>query len=173
LFRNSPQVWWVGAIHNHLSVLGESVGDVRITYGYSPAHFKDKDRTLRILEKEVSANGGPREMFYLGREYYYRGRNDEALIMLGRYVQQSRYLAEKAEAFLMMSKMYYSMRMMDDARDAIAQCLIINPHFKEAVLFMATLAGADSENPRWKRNGEQWKRMAETATNDDVLFVRQ
>ncbi len=173
LFRRSPQVWWEGAVHNHLSVMGEDVGAVTITFGYSPAHASDRLRSLRILEKEVADRPDcVRERFYLGREYFYRGMHEKALPMLGRYVQQSRFLAEKAEAFLTMARAYWDLRMPDDARDACVQALIIDPHFKEACLFMATLAGDGSENARWQRNADQWKRLAETADNGNVLFLR-
>ncbi len=173
LFRRSPQVWWEGAVHNHLSVMGEDVGAVTMTFGYSPAHSQDRFRSLRILEKEVADNPDcVRERFYLGREYFYRGMYDKALPQLGRYVQQSRFLAEKAEAFLTMARAYWELRMPDDARDALAQALIIDPNWSEACLFMATLAGDGTGNTRWQRNADQWKRMAETATNDNVLFLR-
>jgi glycosyltransferase involved in cell wall biosynthesis len=174
LFRNSPQVWWEGAVHNHLSVMGEDVGAVTITFGYSPAHANDRLRTLRILEKEVADNPeAVRERFYLGREYFYRRMYEKALPILGRYVQQSRFLPEKADAFLIMSRAYWELRMPDDARDACVQTLIINPHFKEAVLWMATLAGDGSGNTRWQRNADQWKRMAATADDEGVLFLRK
>ncbi len=173
IFKNTPEVFWVGNIHNHLSKTGIDCGDkVRITHGYSPAHQLDPERSLRILEKDVMTNGGPREMFYLGREYFYRGEHQRAVKMLGQYVQRSRYLAEKADAFLIMSRAYWAMSMPDDARDAVAQALIINSNFKEAILFMAKLAGDGSGNPRWEENARQWKMMAKTATNADVLFVR-
>jgi len=173
LFLRSPNVWWEGAVHNHLSVMGEDVGAVTITFGYSPAHAQDRLRSLRILEKEVAEHPDcVRERFYLGREYFYRGMHDKALPMLGRYVQQSRFLAEKAEAFLTMARAYWDLRMPDDARDACVQALIINPHFKEACQFMAILAGDGSGNARWQRNADQWNRLAETADNEGILFLR-
>lgn len=176
LFRRSDNVWWEGAVHNHLSVMGEDIvtaPTVTITFGYSPAHGLDQLRSLRILEKEVAEHPEcVRERFYLGREYFYRGMYDKALPMLGRYVQQSRFLAEKAEAFLTMARAYWELHMPDDARDALAQALIIDPNWSEACLFMATLAGDGSGNPRWEKNAAQWKRMAESATNDNVLFLR-
>jgi tetratricopeptide (TPR) repeat protein len=173
LFRRMPTIWWEGAVHNHLSVMGEDVGAVTITFGYSPAHGADPLRSLRILEKTVADNPDcVRERFYLGREYFYRGMHDKALPMLGRYVVQSRFLAEKAEAFLTMARAYWELRMPDDARDACVQALIINPNFKEACQFMATLAGDGTGNARWQRNADQWKRLAETADNEDVLFLR-
>lgn len=175
LFLNSPQVFWNGAVHNHLSVLGEDVSVVpTITFGYSPAHAADQFRSLRILEKEVASRpDAVRERFYLAREYFYRRMYEKALPMLGRYVQQSSFPPEKADAFLIMARAYWELKMPDDARDACAQALIINPHFKEAVLFMATLAGDGHGNVRWQRNADQWKRMAETADNENVLFLRE
>lgn len=165
LFKNSPECYWVGDVHNHLSVQGSFLSDVKITFGYSPAHDLDPDRAMRILEKSVERDNGPREMFYLGREYYYRRRYEDSIRMLGKYVQESRYLSEKAEAFLIMARSYWALKRGDDARDACAQCLIINANFKEAILLMAELS--------WPHNAEQWKRMAETANNRDVLFVRE
>lgn len=165
LFKNYPQVWWEGAIHNHLSVIGERLGNVRITFGYSPAHHKDPDRAFRILSREVETRPDAiRETFYLGREYWYRQDYEKCLIEMGKYVQRSRYLAEKADAFLIMARCYWQLKMGDDARDACAQALIINPNFREACLFMGDLV--------WPKHSAQWKRMAETADNSDVLFKR-
>jgi glycosyltransferase involved in cell wall biosynthesis len=173
LFRNAPEIPWVGAAHNYPNVHGEDVGDVDIVYGYSPAHRRDPDRTLRILEKEVKDPAKVRERFYLGREYFYRSRFEDTVITLGLYVQQSAFLAEKAEAFLIMARAYWSMKMGEDARDACLQALKINPNFKEACLFMATISGEGSGNSRWEANAKQWASMGATATNEDVLFVRQ
>ncbi len=174
IFKNVPEVFWVGNIHNHLSVNGEGLSDVRITHGYSPAHELDPNRAFRILKKEVDTNpDAVREMFYLGREYFYKNDYEEAVKILGKYVQRSAWLPEKAEAFLIMARSYWYLKMPNDARDACAQALICNPHFQEAVVFMAVLAGKNSDNPRWVKNANQWLKMAETADNSDVLFVRK
>jgi glycosyltransferase involved in cell wall biosynthesis len=172
LFKNCPQVFWEGAIHNTVSVIGEKLGNVRITVGYSPAHRNDPDRSFRILKKDVEEHYHPRAMFYLGREYWYRRDYENCVIMMGKYVQVSTFMSEKADAFLIMSRAYFNMGMGDDARDACVQALIINPNYKEAVLFMAEIAGDGRGNERWQKNADQWKRMAETASNEDVLFVR-
>lgn len=173
LFKNDPRVFWVGNIHNHLSVEGAKLGDVRITHGYSPAHKLDPDRAFRILKKEVDTRpDAVRESFYLGREYFYRKDYENAVRLLGGYVQRSRYLAEKAEAFLIMARAYWYMKMPDDARDAILQALAINANFKEAILFMCILAGKGTGNPKWEANASQWEKLAETADNTEVLFVR-
>ncbi len=172
LFKKSDQVWWEGAIHNHISVIGADIGSVEITHGYSPAHLLDRDRAFRILKKEVEATGNAREMFYLGREYWYKKEYDNCLKTLGAYVQKSHYLAEKADAFLIMARCYWQLGMANDARDACAQALICNSNFREAARFMAIISGKGSGNPRWEANARQWDRLADSADNNDVLFIR-
>ena len=177
LFKNLPHVRWEGAAHNYPNIYGENVGDVRIRYDYSPAHNLDKDRTLRILEREVAKpvpnEQKARALFYLGREYFVRGRFEDCVITLGRYVQVSGFLAEKAEAFLIMSKAYwYGLKDPDSARDAALQALIINATWKELLDWLAMLSGDGRGNDRWQKNADQFKRMAATAENHDVLFLR-
>jgi glycosyltransferase involved in cell wall biosynthesis len=174
LFKNDPKVWWSGNIHNHLSVAGERLGNVWITHGYSPAHQLDPDRAFRILKKEVDSRPDAiREMFYLGREYFYRKDYENTVKTLGNYVLRSNYLAEKAEAFLIMSRSYWAMHRAEDARDAILQALKINSNFKEAIIWMSILAGKGTGNSKWEANAKQWENMASTADNTEVLFVRE
>lgn len=173
LFKNDPRVFWVGNIHNHLSVIGEPLGNVKITHGYSPAHKLDPNRAFRILSKEVETRpDAVRETFYLGREYYYRKDYETTVKLMGKYVQRSQHLAEKAEAFLIMARSYWYMHMAEDARDAILQAIKINANFKEAIIFMSILAGKGTGVPQWEANASQWEKMAATANNDGVLFKR-
>lgn len=166
LFKNTPEVYWVGAIHNCLNVAGTRDSEIEITYGYSPAHALDPDRALRILEKEVDrlGNDGPREMYYLGREYWYKQNWKKCTATLGRYVQIAHWDAEKADAFLIMARAYSTQGMDDDARDACLQAIKINPHFKEALLFMAAIVPDE--------HASQWRIMGETANNTNILFQR-
>lgn len=172
LFKNAPEVWWEGAAHNHLSVNSRDFGNVMITHGYSPAHLLDPERTFRILKKAYKENPTPRNTFYLAREYFYRNDFEETVKLLGEYVQKSIFASEQAEAFLMMARAYWQMSMGEDARLACIQAIRINPHFKEALLFMAEIVGDGRGNEKWQSHADQWKRMAETANNDGVLFVR-
>jgi glycosyltransferase involved in cell wall biosynthesis len=172
LFKRDPKVSWAGAVHNHLNQPATLSSDIGITYGYSPAHLKDPNRAMRILQKEVERTKNPREIYYLGREFWYRRMYPDCVQLMGEYVQKAHFLAEKADAFLIMSKSYLYMGDWDSARDSCVQALIINPHFKEAVLHMAHLAGKGSGNPIWEKNALQWEKMAETADNSSVLFVR-
>ncbi len=168
LFRNCPEIYWMQPIHKHLSLpgAGEPVGNVRITFGWSPAHAKDPDRALRILEQTVQQEGDSacRNLYYLGREYWYKRRFKECTYTLGRYIQVSNWPAERAEAFLIMSQCYSTQGLDEDARDACLQAIKINSNFKEAIEWMAGISTAE--------NVAQWQRMAKTATNRDVLWDR-
>lgn len=166
LFKNKPEIFWCGAVHNVLNITGQRDSEVEITYGYSPAHELDPDRALRILEKEVARLGdtAPREMYYLGREYWYKQDYKKCTETLGRYVQIAHWDAEKADAFLIMSRAYSTQGLDDDARDACLQAIKINPHFKEALLFMAAIVPDE--------HASQWKVMGETANNTNILFQR-
>jgi len=86
IFRNTPDIYWVQPIHKHLNIPGEGehVGNVRIMFGWSPAHALDPDRALRILEKTVAQEGesAGRNLYYLGREYWYKQPHTYVLWLL-------------------------------------------------------------------------------------------
>lgn len=172
VFKNVPNVFWEGPVHNTLSVQGERVGEAEIIIDYSPAHAQDPNRAMRILKKTVENNPSPRMLYYLGREYWYRGDYQNAVQTLGKYVQQSYFPAEKADAFLCMAKCYYEMKMNDDAKDAVLQAIKINPNFKEACKFMADLCRKD-RGMNWESNVRQWELMVAGADNKDLLFTRK
>jgi glycosyltransferase involved in cell wall biosynthesis len=164
LFKNVPHICWVGAIHNCLNVSGTRDSGVEITFGNSPAHLLDPDRALRILEREVEKDPTPRELYYLGREYWYKQNYKKCTETLGKYVQVAHWDPEKADALLIMARAYSTQGLDDDARDACLQAIKLNPNFKEAIIFMAAIVP--------DRHSIQWRRMSETADNTEILFKR-
>lgn len=167
LFRNSPDIFWEKAIHKHLNVPGEGerVGNVKITYGFSPAHLKDPDRSLRMLERTVELEKNPvRNLYYLGREYYYKQRYQDCVDTLKRYVKVSHWPAEEADAHLIMAQSYVELKLIEESAASILQAIKINPNFKEAVLFMELIS-----HPM---NKSQWRRMAMAADNRDLVWSR-
>lgn len=167
IFRNTPEIYWVASIHKHLNVPGEGedVGDIRIMYGYSPAHELDIDRSLRMLEKAVADGEGlPRNLYYLGREYWYKQRYQEAIDTFKRYIPMAHWRAELADAYLIMAQVYEAMRMPEDCAMHCLQAILINSNFKEAIEYMARMSLPE--------NKLQWQRMARTANNEGVLWKR-
>lgn len=166
LYKNIPEIYWKGAIHNYLNMTDGHKKDIKLYYGYSPTHGQDPDRALRILKKAVKENPtSAREMFYLAREYSYRSDWITALYWLNTYTKHWTWAAELAEAYLLMAKCYWQLQRGDEARDACLWAIKINTNFEEAISFMAEMSGP--------KNRARWLEFAKTATNEDVLFTRK
>ena len=169
LFKNEPTTKWYGAAHNYL---GSSVGkkeiqtdDITVIYGYSPAHKKDPDRTLRILTKAVKKDPTlGREKFYLGREHWYKRHYEEAIKWFDEYLDNSKFRDERAEAYLTKARCLWHTQKGEEARVACMYAIMTNPDFKEALLFMSEM----NYSPR----KEIWKRYAKYAKNTHVIFNR-
>lgn len=167
IFRNTPEIFWEQDIHKHLNVPGEGedIGNIKIQYGYSPAHQNDPDRALRILQKTVKEEKNPiRNLYYLAREYWYKERYWEAIDIFNRYFKVSNWAAEVADAYLIQAKCYLELEKIEECAAACLQSIKINSEFKEAIEFMAYIAT--------KENKPQWERMARTANNQNVLWCR-
>jgi len=165
VFRLCDEVYWKGAIHNHLSVAEAYPSDVRITYGYSEAHKQDPDRALRILTKEMERDPKlVREAYYLGREHWYRKQYVEAARWFADYLTRATWAPEMADGWLYLARCLWQLRRGEEARDACLQAIKINADFREALLFLAEISGP--------KNRERWRLFAELANDEDVLFVR-
>lgn len=164
VFRNRPSIQWVGRVHE---VLNESMGpqsNVKINYRFGDSHALDPDRNIRLLEKAYADDPkNTRGMFYLAREYEYRGQHQESKELFLKYLDVSTWMPERADAYYWLAGIYWKTGEPDKAREACMNALTINSNFKAACLFMATMS--------WEHNAVQWRRMAETATNEGVLFT--
>lgn len=165
IFKRCPEVYWVAPIHNHLNITIGPYVDIKHYYGYSEAHQKDPNRALRILADYLTKNPkAVREAYYLAREYWYRKDYVTALVWYKDYLSKQGWAPERADAWLMTARCLWNLRRGEEARDACLQAIKINTYFKEAILFMAELSGP--------KNKKRWLEFAKTATNEDVLFVR-
>jgi glycosyltransferase involved in cell wall biosynthesis len=152
---------WVGKVHEHIACLAmDSLTSIQ--FGYSPAHGLDPDRNLRILQGiETKA---PRDLFYLANEQFERGQLEAALVTYREYVKVSAWREEKSDANLRIARCLWQLNRGDEARDACLQSILGNPEFKEALLFMAELS--------FEKQAVTWRRFADTATNNGVIFIR-
>jgi glycosyltransferase involved in cell wall biosynthesis len=164
--RNKPDIFWIGAIHEALNVFDETVIEGAIlTYGYSPSHEKDPERTMRILEREhARMPDEPRTLYYLAREHFNSFNYKRATELFERRVKQPGYLPELADAWLYLARSHWINGRPDDARTACAQALVVNADFREALMFMAEMS--------WPHNASRWREYAMHATNERVLFIR-
>jgi glycosyltransferase involved in cell wall biosynthesis len=165
LFRNKPDIYWKGDIHNYLNKVATVNTDIEIIYGYSPAHEKDPDRALRILTKSVKQNPAlVRERYYLAREYWYRSQWSKCLAEINRYLKVAHWRPEIADAYLMKARCLWNLQRGEDARVACMHAIMTNPDFKEALVFMAEM--------NYEPRKSKWLQYSELATNEGVLFTR-
>jgi len=73
-------------------------------------------------------------------------------------------MAERADAYLSAARCLWNLKRGEEARQYCFNAININANFKEAILFMAEIS--------WEKNAKTWRKMAEHATNEDVLFIR-
>lgn len=162
VFRAGRGIQYVGRVHETVNKLGTGAGDVAIVYLYSPNHFKDPQRNIRILKQEDLTK--PRNLFYLGREYFERSMYNEAIETFEKYVKQETWIPEKAEAYLCLARCYWFTQRGNEARQACLQAIGCNPDFREALRMMALM--------HYEPMKSKWLKIADNATNKDVLFVR-
>ncbi len=165
LFRSGVGIHWQEPAHNVLSEVDGEVADITITYAYSEAHRLDPDRTLRILSKAVKEKPTPRRLYYLAREWWYRKKYDKALGVYDRYLKVGFWTPEVADAWLMKARCLWYLNRGNQAREACLKAIQQNPDFKEALRFMAEM-----HYEPWK---SKWNRIADNATNKDVMFIRK
>jgi len=165
LLKNDGVVKWFGAAHETLTPVQKNMTDLVIEYGYSSAHALDPDRMMRILAKVVnSPEATPRDLYYYAREFWYRKDYPQALRLFREYVTIATWLPEKADAMLYEARCLFILQRGDEAREVCAELIVLNPMFKEALLFMAEL-----HFDPWKA---KWLKLSEACDNSDVLFKR-
>lgn len=156
---------WKGKAHNYLINTRLFRSDVKHYYGYSEAHKLDPDRTLRILIKSCQDDPSlTRERYYLAREYWYRKDYVNALTHYEIYLSYGTFISEIADAWLMKARCLWNLQRGEEARKACLNAIYFNPEFREALAFMSVM--------HYEPRKSTWLKIANQATNENVLFVR-
>ena len=166
LYMKHPKIFWQGAAHNYLNCSAGVYSEVTLTYYPNNQKKRDPDRTMRILQRWVKNNPKKctRELYYLAKEYFKRGWWEKAIRSFQKYIPQSSFEAEKADAFLFLARSHVALKNYKDATNACLSALNLNPEFEEAL----NLAGELSGNT----NRLKWKHLASNSNNSGVLFIR-
>lgn len=168
IIKNTPFIYFRGKVHEAPNTLDFDISNpinVNITFGSSPAHALDPERNVRIMQKVFNEfPNDTRNLYYLGREYGYKKEWIKAIAILEEYVKISEFMKEKADAFFLLAVCYMSNGDWENARNNCLFSISINANFKAPIMLMAHLSFPD--------NAKQWRKMAETATNEGTLFVR-
>lgn len=160
---HKAQIYWVGKAHRQLAFQHRNPSDIEIIYRISFQHGRHPYRTRNILLRALEENPDlVREKFYLGRDYAYESEFAEALTWLKKYIKEGMLPPYLAEANLLVSKIYRHLGKMCKAVSYCQDAVRINQNFKEANEFMYLLT-----------QDEDFLGLAEEATNEGVLFVRE
>jgi glycosyltransferase involved in cell wall biosynthesis len=166
LHRNTPDIYWQGAVHNALNVAPSHASNIKVYFDYSPSHNLDPDRSMRILKKELEKDPTlTREKYYLGIEYVSRKMWPEVIEMFEKYVQESRHPAEMTDAYIWLGRAYMQFNRLADALNAALQAIYYTPDNSEAFELMADLH--DNQVKRMV-----WRKHAMACTDIHSLFAR-
>jgi len=160
IFKNDPDIFWVGKVHENLNILENENVDIERECGYSVNHKKDPERNLKILK---SMDKTPRTLFYLGKEYLDLKKYNEAIEAFDAYLKVSTWLPEKAEGYYYRAKCLWYTNRGGEARESCLKALEINVNMKKAHILMAEMS--------WPKNKKTWLKIAELADNSDVIFI--
>jgi len=168
IYKNNGKIFYKGRAHEDLNIFGgyheEGIVPI-IYYGYSINHTKDPDRYLRIMAKQLDENpSDARAMFYLAQSYFDKHDYGSAINIFREYLKISKYEKERTEAYIYMAEAYWYSKQGGKARETCIQAVLSNPDHRGALNLMAKIY-----NEPWK---SKWKRIADNATNKDVMFER-
>ena len=97
LIKNHAGMRWEGAVHEAIAPVGQVIySDFAVTH--HKLHPSDPDRNLRIYEAQLAQGVElePRQQFYYGRELYYHQRNEEAVRVFERFLDEGRGWVENS-----------------------------------------------------------------------------
>lgn len=162
LFRREHSVHVGARTHTCIVPAGRVVKThlMRVDHWQAPGH-KQSD-VLPILEYSVLREDDQRSRFYLGREYYYYRKYDQALKLLDLYLERATWQKEIGQARLYAARCYWESGRGDQARESCLKAVLLNPEHQEALRLMAELY-----HEPWRH---KWLRIAGLANNEDVLF---
>ena len=164
LFRKS-RCKWSGTIHE--VVVPTMKGTMKVYTEHIKLHHDKADRPYRTkflsrMEFDYIRTNSIRTLFYLGREYYYNKRYKDALMCFDMYLHKAWWQPEIVEAHYFKAQCYWNTDRGDEARGECYEAVHLNPDFKRALILLSEM-----HYEPWK---SKWKRIADNATNQDVLF---
>jgi glycosyltransferase involved in cell wall biosynthesis len=171
LFRNQLNIGYIGAGHPYLGFLDTRGAvppsltlDVMHMHEPSPNHRTDPERYMRQLNRAIAQDGRiPRHLFYLAREFAFRGRWQDAANLYREYLNDPRavWMPEQNEARLNLAKCCWQMSLGEEARAMCLGAILRNPDYKAALLFMGEIT--------WPEHRKIWERFAGVAEETNTL----
>lgn len=160
LFKNDPDIFWQGKVHENLNLLGQENTEIERNCDYSDNHKLDPKRNLKILKTMEQT---PRTLFYTAKEYLDLNEYSKAIFYFNKYLKVSTWLDEKAEAHYYKAKALWLSNQGNKAREAIFEAIKLNPDMKKALILCSEMHYSP-----WK---EKWLKLSSVASNKGVIFI--
>lgn len=164
LFRKSLSRW-TGM--NHEVIVG--TGKIRLIHASRMTidhQQKPKDRKhlplIKSLEYSLSTGGSPRDMLYLGREYFYIKDFEKAIKMFDFDICSTDWVPEMAESFFFKAICLQQLKRIDEAEKATLAAMSLNPNMKKAFILMSEFTDNIYKY--------EWLNMARMADNRGVVL---
>jgi glycosyltransferase involved in cell wall biosynthesis len=202
IFRRQKEIRYIYSFHNQLAYSGNSEimrhrtykSNFKIESGYSPAHLKDPDRTLRMIENHLKKEpDSARSLYYIGREYLSRhirtGLTEEGLVWLDKTIEAMEHMDkvaffepwtnEYADALFILSNCYLQKLVVEKKEiywyytvACASKCVLILPTAKAPMKLLAQLMVKTPAGVPHRHGIKFWAESAKNATNEDVAFLR-
>jgi glycosyltransferase involved in cell wall biosynthesis len=204
VIKNDPSVTWTGAVHNTLIMEGDPPKSLKdkcykthfeIQSGYSPAHEKDPDRSLRILTKQLEIDpSNSRYMYYMAREYISRRMRTKEPEEIAKYIDLIIYWLEKnksiayyedwtnefADAQYCLALAYIEKAVIEkdarywyDAVDSAMRSFVVLPSYKAPAQFLSAAMNDLPGKKKYPAASAFWSDIARKATNAGVAQIRE
>ncbi|MDF2614691.1 MAG: hypothetical protein K0S71_2477 [Clostridia bacterium] len=138
---------WIYPTHEVLKYLGEGKENWVFADGLVFKHYPDDTKSrsfnLELLELAVEENpDSPRNMHYLGREYYFAGYYDNAIKTLTKYLAlpNANWREERSFAMRYIANSYTAQGNILEAKSWLLKAICEAPRMREAYVEMARLA---------------------------------
>lgn len=126
-------------------------------------------RNLRILKKvvdEATPEEKPRYLFYLGKEYTYNNKYEEAIEIFKQYLNVSNWIPEKHRAMYEMAVCYQMLGQKYEAKKYALEAIAINEDYCDPYVLLGIMAYNEA---RWQ-DVIKWMTAATQVQAPEVLF---
>ena len=144
--HNRHDYTWTHPVHEVLSYIGKSNEIKKVTNDITVNHYPDNKKSrssyLPLLELSVKEDSNDdRNMHYLGREYMYYGKWNEAIDTLIKHLSLPRatWKDERCASMRFISRCYQNLNRIEEARMWLDKAIIEAPYLRDPYMERALL----------------------------------
>lgn len=146
---------WVKPVHEYLIPLGkeEIIKTDEIILKHYPDKTKSRTNYLPLLELAYEEDSNDeRNIHYLGREYMYYERWNEAIDLLIKHTKIAKWKEEKSASMRFISRCYINLDRLDEANMWLDKAILQTPHLRDPYMEKAILAYKQKDFKTVKEN---------------------